>query len=132
MSKLAAAVLLAVAAMPLCASAEPRVDGPMGVNWGVIYGFPPVKAEKFMPQARALGASFARVTLYWSQLEPKQGVARWNDLDAFTDQLQSSEEGLLTIACASPWATRTKTWVFPSSPAADPKAYYAFVRRVVE
>jgi len=106
--------------------------GPMGVSWSPTYGLPPAKAERFMPQARALGASFSRVTLYWSQLEPKPGAPRWADLDAYLDQLDTPEEGMITLASASPWATRTGAWVFPSSPAKDPAAYTAFVRRVVE
>jgi len=105
---------------------------PMGVSWGVLYGFPSAKSEVFMPQARALGASFSRITLYWSQLEPKEGAPRWDDLDAWLDQLEAPEEGVLTLAAASPWATRSKAWVFPSSPAADPARYEDFVRRVVE
>jgi len=104
----------------------------MGVNWGVVYGFPPAKAEVFMPQVRQLGAGFTRVTLYWSQLEPEPGIARWDELDKYVDQVESPEEGMLTLASASPWATRTSTWVYPSSPAHDEEVYYAFVRRVVE
>jgi hypothetical protein len=104
----------------------------MGVSWGVLYGFPSAKSEVFMPQARALGASFSRITLYWSQLEPKEGAPRWADLDSWLDQLKTPEEGVLTLASASPWATRSKAWVFPSSPAADPARYEAFVRRVVK
>ena len=109
-----------------------RTPGPLGVTWGVLYGFPPAKSETFMPHARALGASFARITLYWSQLEPKQGTMRWNELDAYLDQLKAPEEGMITLAAASPWATRSKAWVFPSSPATDPSTYEAFVRAVVE
>ena len=104
----------------------------MGVSWGPTYGFPPAMAKLFLPQARQLGATAARITLYWSQLEPQPGLERWDDLDAFLDQLESPEEGMITLAAASPWATRTNTWVFPSSPANDAETYCAFVRRVVE
>lgn len=85
-----------------------------------------------MPQVRALGGGFSRVTLYWTQLEPQPNSPRWDGLDAYLGQLATPEEGMLTLASASPWATRTKAAIFPSSPAKDSKAYYAFVRRVVE
>ena len=107
------------------------VDSPLGVAWSPVYGFPPAKPDSFMPQARALGASFARATLYWSQLEPAAGVRRWNELDAYLAQIERPDEAMLTIGAASPWATRNAAWVFPSSPARDPAAYSAFVRDVV-
>jgi len=132
MLKGAAAICLALNAATGDAREAGRAQpSPMGVNWGVLYGFPSAKSEAFMPQARALGASFSRITLYWSQLEPQEGAPRWADLDSWLDQLKTPEEGVLTLASASPWATRTKAWVFPSSPAADPARYEAFVRRVV-
>ena len=104
----------------------------MGISWGPTYGFPPAMAEPFVSQARQLGATTSRITLYWSQLEPQQGVERWDDLDAYLDQLETPEEGLITLAAASPWATRTSAWVFPSSPAKEAEAYCAFIRRVVQ
>jgi hypothetical protein len=107
-------------------------DTPLGVGWGPVYGIPPSKAAVFVPNIARLGAGFSRVTLYWSQLEPTQGAARWDDLEAYVGQLTSPDQGMLTLSTASPWATRSKTWVFPSSPAKDEKQYYAFVRRVVE
>jgi hypothetical protein len=109
-----------------------RPEFRMGVSWGPTYGFPPAMAEPFLPQARQLGATATRITLYWSQLEPQEGVARWDDLDAYLEQLETPEEGMITLAAASPWATRTNAWVFPSSPAKDGQAYCAFIRRVVE
>jgi hypothetical protein len=129
-----AACLGLSAAIAAAATPPPpvRTAGRLGVTWGVLYGFPPAKSESFMPQARALGASFSRITLYWSQLEPKQGTRRWADLDAYLDQLQAPEEGMITLAAASPWATRSRAWVFPSSPATEPARYEAFVRAVIE
>ena len=122
------ALLLSLGAAP--APAAISAD-PLGVAWSPVYGFPPAKPETFMPQARTLGASFSRLTLYWSQIEPREGVFRWDELDRFLAQLRTPEEGILTIAGASPWATRTKSWVFPSSPAPDEGRYAAFVRTVV-
>ena len=104
---------------------------PLGVAWSPVYGFPPAKPETFMPQARKLGASFSRLTLYWSQIEPREGVYRWDELDAYLAQLRRPEEAILTIAGASPWATRTKSWVFPSSPAQDAGRYAALIREIV-
>jgi hypothetical protein len=104
----------------------------MGATWSPVYGLPPAKAGTFMPALRALGGGFSRVTLYWTQLEPHPGTMRWDELDAYLDQIERPDEAMITIASASPWATRVKAAVFPSSPAKDPKAYYSFVRAVVE
>lgn len=104
---------------------------PLGATWGPTYGFPPYNAQNFLPSLREMSLGFSRVTLYWSQLEPKQGVHRWIDLDSYVAQLKSPEEGFITLASASPWATRSKTWVFPSSPALDRDQYYAFVQDLV-
>ena len=123
------AMALAVAPLPAVGAAMPA--RPLGVAWSPVYGFPPAKPESFMPQARSIGASFARLTLYWSQIEPRDGVRRWDELDAYLAQPQSPDEAMLTIAAASPWATRSQAWVFPSSPALDPARYQAFVRDVV-
>ena len=124
--------MIAMLSIGATAVAEPLSMGaPFGAAWGGTYGFPPLLAVPFVDQARALGAGFTRVTLYWSQLEPRPGTRRWTDLDAYVAQLRSPEEGIVTLASASPWATRTSTYVFPSSPANDPDAYYAFVRASV-
>ncbi len=112
-------------------SAELSMGAPLGAAWGATYGFRPAYAAPFVEPARALGARFTRVTLYWSQLEPHPGVMRWDDLDAWLAQLRGPDDGILTIASASPWATRTPTWVFPSSPPRDADAYRAFVAAVV-
>ncbi|MDB5575117.1 MAG: hypothetical protein JWR80_293 [Bradyrhizobium sp.] len=113
-------------------NSEPLHMGPpIGVSWSPTYGFPPHKPEAMLPRARAVGASFTRITLYWSQIEPKPGVWRWDELDAYLAQLSRPGEGFLTLSSASPWATRTASWVFPSSPAKQAADYDAFVRAVV-
>jgi len=124
-----------VAAMFVAHSAmsEPLMLGPpMGAAWTAVYGLPPGKPDSFVPQARTIGAKSTRLTLYWSQLEPAPQVRRWDELDAYLAQLGPADEAVLTLASSSPWATQVSGWVFPSSPAKDPKAYYAFVRAVVE
>lgn len=126
---LALFVALAVAGP---ANSEPlRMGPPIGVSWSPTYGFPPRKPEAIMTQAHAVGAAFTRITLYWSQIEPKPGVWRWDELDAWLAQLTRPDEGFLTLSSASPWATRTPSWVFPSSPAKQTADFDAFVRAVV-
>jgi hypothetical protein len=119
-----------IAASMATAAAEP-VEQPLGIAWSPVYGFPPSRLETFVPQARALGAGPVRVTIYWSQIQPADGVTRWDVLDAFLAQVDRPDQAILTIASASPWATRSHAWVFPSSPAADPARYEAFVRELV-
>jgi hypothetical protein len=108
-----------------------RMGPPIGVSWSPTYGFPPHKPESFVAPARGVGAAFNRITLYWSQIEPRPGVWRWDELDAWLAQLTQPDEGFLTLSSASPWATRSASWVFPSSPAKNPADYDAFVRAVV-
>lgn len=121
---------LALATAPL--QATPHLpDQPLGVAWSPVYGFPPAKPETFVPQAHAIGAGAVRLTLYWSQIQPAPGVTRWDVLDAYLAQIDRPEDATLTIASASPWGTRNHAWVFPSSPAADPARYAAFVRDLV-
>lgn len=124
-----AAVVLAA---PSARSEPLTLGAPMGAAWTAVYGLPPGKPDEFVPQARAIGAKFTRLTLYWSQLEPAPGARRWDELDAYLAQLGPSDEAVLTLASSSPWGTQVSGWVFPSSPAKDAKAYYAFVRAVVE
>lgn len=126
--KMAILAGLASIAMSFDAAAA---GGRIGATWQPVYGLPPAKAVSFVPEVRALGGGFTRVTLYWTQLEPAPGVERWDELDAYLAQLERPDDAMITIASASPWATRTKAAIFPSSPAKDPDAYYAFIRRVV-
>ncbi len=123
------AVLAGLAAM--AANGSPADEGRIGAAWQPVYGLPPARAVSFVPPIRKLGAGFSRITLYWTQLEPKPGTERWDELDAYLAQIDRPGEAMITIASASPWATRVKAAVFPSSPANDPGTYEAFVRRVV-
>ncbi len=126
-----ALAVIAILAAGHAAGQALTMGPPLGVTWGPVYALPPQKAEPFVAEARALGAGFSRVTLYWSQLEPKAGAPRWNELDAYIAQLSNPDEGLLTLSSASPWATKVASWVFPSSPAKTEADYYNFVRAVV-
>lgn len=106
---------------------------PLGIAWGMIYG-PPATATPagFLPAIRSLGGGFTKVNLTWGQLQPQaDGPYDWELLDAYLDQLQSPEEGMLSLLSASPWATRTSTWFLPPSPARDLERYRRFVGDVV-
>ena len=126
---------LALGAALACAEgarAEPLTLGaPLGVSWAPMFGLPPhPQTDGALPAVRALGGGFLRVTLYWSQIEPKPGEFRWKELDGLLAQVKAPEEVILTLSSASPWATEVPAWIFPSSPAKDPAAYSAFVRAV--
>lgn len=47
---------------------------PLGIAWGILYGYEGVKAEEYMPQLRELGAGFTKVYLFWNQIEPEKGA----------------------------------------------------------
>ncbi len=84
-----------------------RMPGsPLGVGWFFIYGYQQVPAVTYMPQLRELGGGVTKVYLFWNQIEPKQGQYDWRAVDAFVNQLQSPEEGLVGVFSSSQWATR--------------------------
>jgi hypothetical protein len=102
----------------------------LGVVRGISYGLFG-KPDRFVPQARELGAELLRVYVYWSQVEPEPGRFDFGAVDAFLDQLDGSEEVWVTVCSSSPWATRQATAFLPPSPAKDPAAYHRFVDRLV-
>jgi hypothetical protein len=113
------------------------IDGrvPPGIRLGVIrgisYGLLGAPGT-FVPQARALGAGVVRVYLYWSQIEPEPGRFSWDAVDALLAQLDGDEEVWVTVSSSSMWGTRRATDFLPPSPARDPGAFAAFVRRLVK
>jgi hypothetical protein len=102
----------------------------LGVVRGISYGLFG-KPDRFVPQARELGAELIRVYVYWSQVEPEPGRFAFEAVDAFLDQLDGSEEVWVTVCSSSPWATRQATGFLPPSPAKDLTAYHRFVDRLV-
>jgi hypothetical protein len=100
---------------------------PLGVAWAFLYGYFGIPAATYMPQLRALGAGFTKVYLFWNQIEPEKGRYDWSAVDAFVNQLESPEEGLIAIFSASKWATRTSSEMLPPSPARNPEDYYRFI-----
>jgi hypothetical protein len=67
--KMALLAALAAVAVPNAHKAD---RGRIGATWQLVYGLPAAKALRFMPSLRRLGGGFSRVTLYWTQLEPKR------------------------------------------------------------
>jgi GH35 family endo-1,4-beta-xylanase len=104
---------------------------PLGIAWGFLYGYSGAKAETFMPVARDLGAGFTKVYLFWNQIEPEKGRFRWNAVDAFVSQLNSPDEGLISLFSTSTWATQKPGTMLPPSPPKNLDDYYQFVHTVV-
>jgi hypothetical protein len=109
---------------------NPATDIRLGVVRGISYGMYG-EPERFVPQARGLGAGLVRVYVYWSQIEPRQGRFTFDVLDALFDQLDGTEEVWLTVCSSSPWATRQPTHLLPPSPAKDLSRYRKFLKRLV-
>ncbi|MET9251695.1 hypothetical protein [Nonomuraea sp. NPDC003709] len=101
-----------------------------GVNRGATYGLFGAP-EPFMHHVRALGGRFARVNLFWSQIEPEPDRFDWTVVDTLLGQLQNDDELWITVCAASPWATRQATRFLPASPAKDPSTYESFVGALV-
>ena len=100
---------------------------PFGIGWFILYGHFGVPAVRFMPDLRALGARRTKIYLFWQQLEPEPGRYDWSAPDAFVDQLESPEEGLIALCSSSMWATRRSSAMLPPSPALDLRQYYQLV-----
>ncbi len=101
-----------------------------GVNRGGTYGLFGAP-EQFMHHARALGARFVRVNLFWSQVEPERGVFDWGAVDTLVDQIEEDDEVWVTVCAGSPWGTRRATRFLPASPAKEPATYERFVSALV-
>ncbi len=104
---------------------------PIGVAWGFLYGYFNVIPRPFMPVVRSMGGGFTKVYLFWNQIEPEKGKFRWDAVDAFVNQLNSPEEGLISLFSTSTWAVEKPGTMLPPSPAKNPDDYYQFVRAVV-
>lgn len=103
----------------------------LGIAWGFLYGYSGTRAETFMPLVRGMGGGFTKVYLFWNQMEPEEGHYQWEALDAFVNQLNSPEEGLVSLFSTSTWAVEKPGTMLPPSPAKNPDDYYRFVHAVV-
>jgi hypothetical protein len=122
---------LALSAMIQCIWGQTLPGAPLGIAWGFLYGYSGTKAEKFMPLVRGMGGSFTKVYLFWNQIEPEKGRFQWDALDAFVNQLNSPEEGLVSLFSTSTWAVEKPGTMLPPSPAKNPEDYYRFIHAVV-
>jgi hypothetical protein len=105
---------------------------PIGAGWFFVYGYQEVPAVIYLPTLRELGGGVTKVYLFWDQIEPKQGQYNWSAVDAFVNQLQSPEEGLIALFSSSEWATRQPAALLPPSPAKNLDDYYRFVYDLVK
>lgn len=113
-------------------SARIRLPGsPFGIAWGFLYGYSGTKTETFMPAVRAAGAGVTKVYLFWNQIEPEKGRFQWDAVDAFLNQLNSPEEGLIALFSTSTWAVQRPGTMLPPSPAKSLDDYYQFVHALV-
>ena len=116
---------------PLPNTGQAKGSASLGIAWGFLYGYSGTKAETFMPIVRGMGGGFTKVYLFWNQIEPEKGHFQWEALDAFVNQLNSPEEGLVSLFSTSTWAVEKPGTMLPPSPAKNPDDYYRFVRAVV-
>jgi hypothetical protein len=134
------ALLLVPLLTPAVAAGEPPASdlaitmpgSPIGAGWFFIYGYQQVPAVTYLPALRELGGGVTKVYLFWNQIEPEQGQYDWAAVDAFVNQLQSPEEGLIALFSSSEWATRQTAALLPPSPAKNLDDYYRFVHDLVK
>ena len=104
----------------------------LGVAWFFLYGYLGVPASNYLPALRDLGGNFTKVYLFWQQLEPEKDRYDWTALDAFVNQLDTPEEGLVSLFSSSLWATERSAGMLPPSPAKDLREYYQLVFQMVK
>jgi hypothetical protein len=117
--------------LPNTWQAKAHAPPTLRIAWGFLYGYSGTKAETFMPLVRGMGGGFTKVYLFWNQIEPEKGHFQWEALDAFVNQLNSPDEGLVSLFSTSTWAVEKPGTMLPPSPAKYPDDYYRFVRAVV-
>lgn len=103
----------------------------IGVAWGFLYGIdnPP---EIFLPQLKKVNVHLTKLYLFWQQLEPTKGNYNWGVVDAFLNQLHSTDEALISIFSTSTWATKLSSPTIPASIAKSPDDYYHFIDALVK
>ena len=136
MSKLSAIAGIGLAlgvsvGQPRPKGSQAKAAAPLGIACGFLYGYSGTKAETFMPIVRGMGGGFTKVYLFWNQIEPERDQFQWEALDAFVNQLNSPEEGLVSLFSTSTWAVEKPGTMLPPSPAKNSDDYYRFVRAVV-
>jgi len=127
-----AALAALLSSVAKAADAPFKPSSPFGFGWGILYGYQGEPAPEFMSDVRSLGAGCGKVYLYWQQIEPEPGQFDWSALDAFVDQLNSPEEGVIMLFSSSRWAAEHPSTMLPASPAKDLEAYYTFVHETVK
>jgi hypothetical protein len=105
---------------------------PFGVAWFFLYGYYGVPAAVYLPRLRELGARFTKVYLFWQQIEPERGRFDWTAADAFVEQLDSPEEGLISLFSTSQCAVKQPSALLPPSPAKSLDDYYHCVHGLVK
>jgi hypothetical protein len=104
---------------------------PLGVAWGFLYGYLNVKPEQFMPQLRQIGGGITKVGFFWNQIEPHKGKYDWTAVDAFVNQLNSPDEGLIEVVSSLQWAVQHPSALLPPSPATELEDYHRFIHDLV-
>ena len=69
------------------------------------------------PKSASMGGGFAKIYVFWNQIEPERGRYDWTAVDAFVDQLRSPDEGLIAVYSSSTWASAQPSTMIPASPA---------------
>jgi Beta-galactosidase len=120
------AALFAVLILSGKASASPYIR--YGVQDDAWLQYGPGTLESRLDQLQSFGVDVVRVTVDWSQTEPRRGVFDWSRPDLLLDGLHAHGIApLVTLYGTPPWANggRAENWA-PSSAA----TFGAFARRI--
>lgn len=128
--------------LPPAASAPPKQTpgadlritmpgSPLGIAWAFLYGYQGMPAGKYKPVLHELGAGLTKVYLIWNQIEPEKGRYDWSASDAFVNQLDSPDSGLISIFSSSTWGSKLGAPILPPSPAKNLDDYYEFIHQMV-
>jgi len=80
------------------------MTSPFGVAFGEGY-----HGEIFMDDIRNLGVRRTKISLKWDEIEPAPGVYRWEEVDAYVNQLKDGDKALLNIFTVG-WGTNNESY----------------------
>ncbi len=76
-------------------------EDPLGIAYGARF-----RGESFMPYLYEIGVHRTKISFYWGNLEPQEGVYDWSMVDAYLNQVGPDDKVLLNVFTNGPCTNR--------------------------